>query len=66
MERLEREHSVRLNVSPRGEPFLPFARRRFRNAVGQMRVRRGGLEYAPPHGIAVGRRRLCDASIRWS
>ena len=32
LERLDREHSVRLNVAPDSEPFLPFAQRRIRHS----------------------------------
>ena len=41
LERLEREHSVRLNVAPGAEPFLPVCPRRLRHKIGQMRIRRG-------------------------
>jgi len=59
-ERLEREHSVRLNVSAPGEPFLPFANG-FGTASGKCEFGAETLEYAPPvesrHGDAALRRK---------
>lgn len=47
-ERLEREHSARLNVAPEGEPFVPFARGGFGTASGKCEFGAEGLEYTPP------------------
>ena len=56
LERLEREHSVRLNVSPDGAPFLPFAGGHFGTSDGKCHFDAGTLDYAPPvesrHGDA--------------
>ncbi len=57
LEKLEREHSIRLNVSPPEEPFLPFAAGGFGTPSGKCDLRADGLEYTPPvesrHGSAV-------------
>jgi anaerobic selenocysteine-containing dehydrogenase len=47
LERLDRERSVRLNVSPAGQPFLPFANG-FGTADGKCHLDFDALEYAPP------------------
>lgn len=47
LERLEREHSVRLNVSPEGEPFQPHAQG-FPGTGGRMEFRLDALAYEPP------------------
>jgi anaerobic selenocysteine-containing dehydrogenase len=47
LERLDREHSVRLNVSAPGEPFLPFASG-FGTASGKCEFGAETLEYTPP------------------
>ncbi len=68
--RLEREHSVRLNVSPRRtapqpqatasrgadeyEPFLPFANGGFGTASGRCEFGAETLEYAPPVESRLG------------
>jgi anaerobic selenocysteine-containing dehydrogenase len=56
LERLDREHSVRLNISPQGEPFLPFAKGEFATPSGrcQMDVR----AYEPPVESRLGDKRL--------
>ena len=48
LERLEREHSVRLNVSPGSEPFLPFAEGNFGTPDGKCHLDFDALEYVPP------------------
>jgi anaerobic selenocysteine-containing dehydrogenase len=48
LERLDREHSVRLNVSAPGEPFLPFAEGGFGTPSGKCEFGAESLEYAPP------------------
>jgi anaerobic selenocysteine-containing dehydrogenase len=57
LERLEREHFVRLNVSPDGEPFLPFAEGNFGTPDGKCHFDAGTLDYQPPvesrHGDAA-------------
>jgi anaerobic selenocysteine-containing dehydrogenase len=48
LERLDREHSIRLNVSPPGEPFLPFAQGGFGTASGKCEFGAETLDYSPP------------------
>jgi anaerobic selenocysteine-containing dehydrogenase len=48
LERLEREHSVRLNVSSPNEPFLPFAQGGFGTPSGKCEFGAEALEYTPP------------------
>ena len=54
LERLEREHSVRLNF---GDPFLPFAQGGFGTPSGKCELHPGLLEFRPPdesrHGDAA-------------
>ena len=57
-QRLEREHSVRLNVSRPGEPFLPFARGGFGTASGKCEFGAGDLDYTPPEESRCGNRDL--------
>lgn len=45
MERLEKEHHVRLNLPA---PFLPFAEGAFGGANGKAQLGAAGLDYAPP------------------
>lgn len=56
LERLEREHFVRLNISAPGEPFLPFASGGFGTPSGKCELAAGPLDYVPPlesrHGDA--------------
>jgi len=62
LERLEREHSVRLNVSAEGEPYLPFAQGNFGTPDGKCHLDFDALEYTPPvesrHGDAALRARF--------
>jgi anaerobic selenocysteine-containing dehydrogenase len=57
LERLEREHSVRLNVSPEGTPYLPFAEGNFGTPDAKCHLDFDALEYVPPvesrHGDAA-------------
>ncbi len=48
LERLDREHSVRLNVSQAGEPFLPFAHGGFGTPSGKCEFGAETLDYTPP------------------
>ena len=50
LERLERERSVRLNVSEDGAPFLPFAEGNFGTADGKCHFDAETLDYQPPGG----------------
>src|SRR5215467_5550929 len=47
MERLDREHSIRLNVAPGDDPFLPFAEG-FATPDGKCHLNFDSLEYVPP------------------
>ncbi|MBS1858773.1 MAG: molybdopterin-dependent oxidoreductase [Acidobacteria bacterium] len=62
LERLEREHSVRLNVSAAEEPYLPFAEGGFGTADGKCRLDFPELDFVPPvesrHGDAQLRERF--------
>jgi anaerobic selenocysteine-containing dehydrogenase len=53
-ERLDRERSIRLNVSPAGEPFLPFAEGGFRTPSGKFEFGAETLAYAPPLESRLG------------
>jgi len=48
VDRLDREHSVRLNVSPEGTPFQPFANGGFETASGKLEFGAEMLDYTPP------------------
>jgi anaerobic selenocysteine-containing dehydrogenase len=54
LERLDQEHSIRLNVSPPGEPFLPFAQGGFGTASGKCEFGAEVLEYTPPVESRLG------------
>ena len=62
LERLEREHSIRLNVSRNETPYLPFAAGGFGTPDGKCHFRAEELDYTPPvesrHGDADLRRRF--------
>jgi anaerobic selenocysteine-containing dehydrogenase len=51
LERLEREHSMRLNV---GQPFLPFAEGGFGTSSGRCDLSRAAVEYRPPMESRLG------------
>jgi anaerobic selenocysteine-containing dehydrogenase len=59
LERLERERSVRLNLSPDGAPFLPFAQGGFGTPSGKCEFGAGSLEFTPPVESRLG-----DAELR--
>lgn len=52
--RLDREHSVRLNVAAEGEPFLPFANGGFPTASGKCEFAAETLDYTPPVESRLG------------
>jgi anaerobic selenocysteine-containing dehydrogenase len=58
LERLDREHSVRLNVSPAGEPFLPHASGGFGTPSGKCEFGAGSLDYTPPIESRLGSEEL--------
>ena len=53
-ERLNREHSVRLNVSPSEEPFLPFADGKFGTHSGKCEFGAETLRYVAPRESRYG------------
>lgn len=59
MERLDREHSVRLNVAPDSEPFLPFAHGGFGTPSGKCEFGAEALDYQPPIESRLGNSELC-------
>ncbi len=58
LERLEREKSVRLNVSAPGQPFLPFAVGGFGTASGKCEFHAETIAYEPPVESRRGDRTL--------
>jgi anaerobic selenocysteine-containing dehydrogenase len=54
LEELDREHSIRLNVSQPGEPFLPFANGGFQTASGKFEFGAEALDYLPPSESRLG------------
>jgi len=56
LERLDQEHSIRLNVAPGSEPYLPFAEGQFGTPDGKCHLDFAALDYVPPvesrHGDA--------------
>jgi len=54
LERLDREHSVRLNVAPGSEPFLPFANGGFGTKSGKCEFGPEMLDYQPPVESRLG------------
>ena len=54
LERLDREHSVRLNVAPAGEPFLPFAKGQFGTPSGKCEFDADTLDYVAPVESRLG------------
>ncbi len=54
LERLDREHSVRLNVSAEGKPFLPFANGGFGTRSGKCEFGAESLDYQPPIESRLG------------
>jgi anaerobic selenocysteine-containing dehydrogenase len=54
LKRLEREHSVRLNVAPGSEPYLPFAQGHFGTPSGKCEFGADALHYEPPIESRLG------------
>src|SRR6266446_7223338 len=54
LERLDREHSVRLNVSKPGAPFLPFAEGGFGTPSGKCELGAEMFDYTPPIESRLG------------
>ncbi len=54
IERLDAEGSVRLNVSPGDQPFLPFAEGGFGTPSGKCEFGAGALDYIPPEESRLG------------
>jgi anaerobic selenocysteine-containing dehydrogenase len=59
LEQLEREHSVRLQVAPKGEPFLPFREGGFGGPDGRCNLDVSTIDYTPPIESRLG-----DEAIR--
>ena len=58
LEQLDREHSVRLNVSPRRTAFLPFAQGGFGTPSGKCEFHAEALDYEPPIESRLGAEEL--------
>ena len=58
LEQLDREHSVRLKVSPGGRPYLPFAEGGFGTPSGKCEFHAETLDYVPPVESRLGARGL--------
>ena len=58
LERLDRERSVRLNVAPDGEAFLPFAKGQFGTPSGKCEFTAESLDYVPPVESRLGSKAL--------
>jgi anaerobic selenocysteine-containing dehydrogenase len=54
LEQLDRERSVRLKVSPEGQPFLPFAQGGFGTPSGKCEFHAETLDYQPPTESRLG------------
>jgi len=54
LERLDREGSVRLNVSENGQPFLPFANGGFATPSGKCELGAEAFDYVPPLESRLG------------
>jgi anaerobic selenocysteine-containing dehydrogenase len=54
LERLDREHFVRLNVAADGHPFLPFAQGGFGTPSGKCEFGAEKLDYQPPVESRLG------------
>jgi len=54
LERLDREHSVRLNIAEEGQPFLPFATGGFGTPSGKCEFHAETLGYEPPVESRLG------------
>src|SRR5258708_8804720 len=58
LEQLDRERSVRLNISVPGEPFLPFAEGNFGTPSGKCEFGAETLDYQPPVESRLGSQEL--------
>ena len=58
LEQLDREHSVRLRVSPDGQPYLPFAKGEFGTPSGKCEFHADTLDYEPPVESRLGAEKL--------
>jgi anaerobic selenocysteine-containing dehydrogenase len=58
LERLDREHFVRLNIAADGKPFLPFAQGGFGTPSGKCEFGAESLEYRPPVESRLGDKTL--------
>ncbi len=58
LEQLERERSVRLNIAPAGQPFLPFANGGFGTPSGKCEFGAEALDYQPPVESRLGSEEL--------
>jgi anaerobic selenocysteine-containing dehydrogenase len=58
LDRLDREHSVRLNVAPDAQPFLPFAQGGFGTKSGKCEFGAEMLDYQPPVESRLGATQL--------
>lgn len=58
LEQLDREHSVRLKVSPAEQPFLPFAEGGFGTPSGKCEFGAEALDYQPPEESRFGNPQL--------
>ena len=54
LERLDQERSIRLNIAPGDEPFLPFAKGGFGTLSGKCEFAAESLEYVPPVESRLG------------
>jgi len=54
LEQLDREHFVRLKVSPKGQPYLPFANGGFGTPSGKCEFGADSLRYVPPVESRLG------------
>ncbi|MGD0301441.1 MAG: molybdopterin-dependent oxidoreductase [Bryobacteraceae bacterium] len=54
LEQLDREHSVRLNIAPEGQPYLPFAQGGFGTPSGKCEFHAEKLDYQPPTESRLG------------
>jgi anaerobic selenocysteine-containing dehydrogenase len=58
LEQLDREHSVRLRVSPDGQPYLPFAKGGYGTPSGKCEFHADTLDYEPPVESRLGAKTL--------
>ena len=58
LEQLDREHFVRLKVSPDSQPYLPFAKGGFGTPSGKCEFHADALDYEPPIESRLGAEKL--------